>query len=151
MNNKVNYLEYLNSLEWKLKREKTFKLKGRKCQRCVNNIKLHIHHATYARLGKENIQRDLYVLCDTCHDEYHKTTDVISIPTTRAFINDAKNKTKKFSELKIKRNKKSKKHYIKNLGKVIREAKNERKMNLDRMFRKGLIKEKEYLEKIANF
>lgn len=152
MDTKVNkdYTEYITSFEWREKREETFKLKGRKCQRCPNNIHLHVHHATYARFKKENIETDLFVLCNSCHDLYHKQTTVISIPTTEAFIKDYFDKGSRLERLNYKRTqKKGKKSFIKNLSKVIRDNKKERRTNLDRMLRKGYITQKEYEEKLS--
>lgn len=82
------YIEYINrSSEWKLKREETFKLKGKKCQRCFSKKRLHVHHGTYSRLYNEDIVNDLYILCNNCHEEYHVKTLSITVFSTIAFIN----------------------------------------------------------------
>lgn len=80
------YIEYLDSSEWKIKRDKVFDLKGRKCQRCPNNIHIHVHHGTYENIYNENIEKELFVLCKNCHEEYHKKNKQISIGSTCAFI-----------------------------------------------------------------
>lgn len=87
MKDKQKYLHYINkSNEWQLKRIETIKLKGNKCQRCSSKKKINIHHATYKRLYEEDVETDLYVLCDGCHNEYHTRTRGITIESTLAFI-----------------------------------------------------------------
>lgn len=81
------YDAYLKSQEWSRVKEKVFKIKGKKCQRCYSKESLHVHHATYDRFQKEDIGKDLYVLCESCHELYHKQiTGGTSIKKTKAFI-----------------------------------------------------------------
>lgn len=83
------YDEYLKSKEWKNKRNEVFELRGRKCARCESTAKLHIHHATYDRIYKENIYKDLFVLCNYCHNMYHSIIKgVTTIKKTRDFVKD---------------------------------------------------------------
>lgn len=67
------YKKYLQSQEWKNKREEIYKLRNGKCEVC--NCKLyhhyHVHHKTYKRLGKE-LNSDLVLLCEDCHVDLHK-------------------------------------------------------------------------------
>jgi len=70
----LNYREYINSTGWKLKAHQIKVDRGYRCQLC--NISgfirpLHIHHNTYERLSKE-MDRDLVVLCEDCHEMFHK-------------------------------------------------------------------------------
>lgn len=78
------YKEYLNSIEWKNKREQVLKRDKYKCKRCANNVNLHVHHGTYARIFKENLD-DLFTLCIGCHELYHKE-NTVSIKSTTSFI-----------------------------------------------------------------
>lgn len=92
------YKVYLESEAWKEKRKACFALKGNKCQRCPNNVTLHIHHATYKRIYKERVSTDLYVLCNACHDLYHSQAKIVSIATTKAFIEGKRIKNRKVSK-----------------------------------------------------
>lgn len=69
---KINYQEYIVSEKWFYKREEVFKRKGKKCQKCKSTERLHVHHATYINLGKEDVDKDLFVLCYKCHELYHE-------------------------------------------------------------------------------
>lgn len=81
------YDAYLKSQEWHNVKVKVFKIKGKKCQRCYSKESLHVHHATYDRFQREDIGKDLYVLCESCHELYHKQINgVTSIKKTVAFI-----------------------------------------------------------------
>lgn len=97
------YEDYIqNSSEWQIKRQETFKLKGTNCQKCKKNGN-HVHHATYERLYKENVETDLYVLCNKCHEDFHKLKLPNAIQNTINFINNvgpAKVKKKKSKKIK---------------------------------------------------
>lgn len=67
---KEAYLIYLNSPEWKAKREQILKRRGNKCRACKSTENLHLHHITYARLGFE-LPKDLVILCKICHEKVH--------------------------------------------------------------------------------
>lgn len=46
------------------------------CQKCGIELaddlyRLHTHHITYERLGNENLDTDLILLCDNCHQKEH--------------------------------------------------------------------------------
>ena len=89
MNKENKYSVYLKSNDWKLKKSEAFSMFGRLCARCSSTKHLHVHHATYDRIYKENVKTDLFVLCVYCHNLYHsmikgKTT----IKMTRDFIHD---------------------------------------------------------------
>lgn len=89
------YTNYITSPEWFNVRTKVFNLYGRYCIRCKSSRKLHVHHKTYERLGHENIETDLVVLCNKCHDKYHSKYKHTSIETTNLFINKKLDKIKK--------------------------------------------------------
>jgi len=80
------YESYLRSKKWASKKIEVFGLKGRKCQRCSSEERIHVHHASYERLGNEDILNDLFVLCDNCHNEYHRRNKNVTIRSTKAFI-----------------------------------------------------------------
>ena len=64
------YLAYLNSAEWRSRRNRALKHAGYRCERCQSKRDLQVHHKTYERLGKE-FDSDLEVLCATCHEGEH--------------------------------------------------------------------------------
>lgn len=86
MRDKTKYNAYINSPEWREKRRKVLDFRGCKCQRCLSEENLQIHHWTYRNLYKEKIA-DLFVLCYSCHVALHTmywTKDLLR--ATKAFI-----------------------------------------------------------------
>ena len=71
--NKTEYKKYLNSKHWLdvRKRYKESKLNKGCCYCCKRKNNLNLHHKTYKRVGKENID-DLMFLCQECHTKEHK-------------------------------------------------------------------------------
>jgi hypothetical protein len=66
------YWEYLQTPEWKCRRNDHLKRAGYRCQVCnADSVLLDVHHRTYERRGSEN-HRDLIALCRTCHDLFHR-------------------------------------------------------------------------------
>ena len=66
------YINYIKSPRWKKKREEVFAFYGKRCFACRRRAKvLHVHHVTYARLGRESMS-DLMPLCVPCHREVTK-------------------------------------------------------------------------------
>jgi 5-methylcytosine-specific restriction endonuclease McrA len=73
-NKRVDYHQYINSLEWINKSEQAKKRAEYRCQVCNRSnseVVLHTHHRTYERLGNEKDQ-DLTVLCQVCHQIFHE-------------------------------------------------------------------------------
>jgi len=70
LKNKIRYRSYLQSPEWQEKRRMVLRYYP-KCCRCFSNKGLTVHHASYRRLTEE-IPSDLYVLCWSCHGEFHE-------------------------------------------------------------------------------
>lgn len=68
----IDYKEYLQSDEWRLKRNKLLNHRGYKCENCSSKKNLQIHHLTYERLGFE-LDNDLVILCQKCHESVHKS------------------------------------------------------------------------------
>jgi len=69
---KKKYKDYIKSPQWKRKRAIAIRLSGGKCKFCNSNKNLQVHHNNYVTLGRENIERDLIVLCENCHTTEHK-------------------------------------------------------------------------------
>lgn len=65
------YNEYLNSRQWRERREYAIRRALGRCQVCnIEASYLHVHHRTYERLGAE-YDADLLVLCRECHELFH--------------------------------------------------------------------------------
>jgi 5-methylcytosine-specific restriction endonuclease McrA len=70
---KVNYQDYIQSPEWKLRARLARERAHYHCQLCAtrgNDHTLQVHHNNYERLGNE-LDSDLIVLCDDCHSKHH--------------------------------------------------------------------------------
>lgn len=65
------YQDYLESDEWKQRREWVLEDAGHRCQVCNAPNDLHVHHRTYERRGCEK-PGDLTVLCAECHRLFHE-------------------------------------------------------------------------------
>jgi hypothetical protein len=70
------YHKYLNSPEWKDKREgflsDPYWGRENRCLICSSKKYLVIHHLTYEHVGKE-LEHEVCILCNQCHDTLHKT------------------------------------------------------------------------------
>ena len=62
-----SYNDYLKSEHWRKTRSKNVR---RVCFCCGSRKRLHLHHLSYERLGKE-IPTDFATLCDPCHRKVH--------------------------------------------------------------------------------
>ena len=67
------YEEYLSTPHWKSIRTEAVQRACGKCQVCSSGTGLEVHHRTYENLGDEK-PADLTVLCDKCHDLFHKNS-----------------------------------------------------------------------------
>lgn len=67
----ASYADYLASDGWKLRRRQTRRRAYGLCCACGAAADLHVHHATYARLGDE-LAADLVLLCSGCHEATHR-------------------------------------------------------------------------------
>lgn len=61
----VRLNEYYATLQWEAKREQVIHRDGGRCRLCFNPAD-QVHHASYKRVGKENLL-DLTLLCKSCH------------------------------------------------------------------------------------
>lgn len=66
------YLKYLQSNDWKTKRQHIAEIRKFTCEKCKKIIKVgfHIHHKTYKHLGRE-LDCELMFLCEDCHNKLH--------------------------------------------------------------------------------
>lgn len=64
------YIEYINSPEWRAFREKAFDFHGRNCATCGSKHDLHVHHKHYKTFMRETVG-DVMILCEPCHMDVH--------------------------------------------------------------------------------
>lgn len=69
-----DYNRYLNSSEWRAKREKVLKRDNYHCQCCLNSYATQVHHKSYEfeDLTGEVPAFDLISVCGPCHDRIEK-------------------------------------------------------------------------------
>jgi 5-methylcytosine-specific restriction endonuclease McrA len=68
------YQEYLQTPQWKEKRDKVLKRDNHTCQGCLVNRAYTVHHKTYDRVGRE-MPFDLESICFECHRIIHSRKD----------------------------------------------------------------------------
>lgn len=68
------YQAYLCSREWSVIRERVRKRSDGICERCFTNEMDHVHHLTYERKYKEEME-DLQAICKPCHEFTHGKSD----------------------------------------------------------------------------
>ena len=84
---KIDYYDYIQSPEWKARREEFIKAVG-KCQKCGICEKLSVHHENYKNLGNETLA-DVSVLCWPCHKKYgHYNIERTPLPKTNKELTD---------------------------------------------------------------
>ena len=66
-----SYEAYINSDAWSRRRELYFTKHPKRCVACGETEKIHLHHKTYARMGRE-LDKDLSALCEFCHSTLHR-------------------------------------------------------------------------------
>ena len=66
---RLKYISYLESPEWRAKRQVIFERDGRKCVLCGEDG-IQVHHLTYDRIGHED-NDDLISVCLNCHAKIH--------------------------------------------------------------------------------
>lgn len=71
----VDYNSYIQSAEWKEKRELALQRDKHICQRCKTNKANHVHHITYANIGNEYLY-EIVSLCWYCHKLIHNTEKI---------------------------------------------------------------------------
>lgn len=83
----MDYKTYIQSENWRKKRENVLIFWGYRCALCFSPNNLHVHHRTYERLGRELIT-DLIPLCERCHNDHHNFTGRSTNPETIAAVLD---------------------------------------------------------------
>lgn len=66
------YREYIRSELWEQRKAWYYRQRPKECWVCGITKGIHLHHASYDRLGKERLS-DLVPLCDKHHNEFHTT------------------------------------------------------------------------------
>ena len=67
----IGYVQYLKTKHWALLR-KLMVSKDTVCAMCgAKTENMQIHHISYDRIGHENKETDLIVLCSECHKKIH--------------------------------------------------------------------------------
>lgn len=74
-----DYTRYLKTTKWRLKMRECFITAGRRCEVCFDKTGIQAHHYNYKRLFEET-QNDLFCLCKTCHEKYHKMVPGTKLP-----------------------------------------------------------------------
>jgi hypothetical protein len=64
------YNEYLNSPEWREKRELVLRRANGICEGCGKVNATQVHHLNYAHVGREMLF-ELVAVCDACHEIIH--------------------------------------------------------------------------------
>jgi len=75
-----SYQDYLNSNWWRETRKKRLEIDNHQCCLCGSERYLHVHHLTYERLGKEDVDNDLMTLCEDCHHLVHELMPTLRQP-----------------------------------------------------------------------
>ena len=70
-----SYSDYLKTAHWSAVKAAVRHAYGSQCRVCRSKKDLHVHHRTYANLGKE-CWNDLELLCEKCYDLYHASIRV---------------------------------------------------------------------------
>jgi len=70
---KTLYTAYLSTRHWKFTRNKKIASVGDRCEECAQRGDLLVHHLHYETLGRE-LDKDLLVLCPSCHKKDHYKT-----------------------------------------------------------------------------
>lgn len=81
MDRKEYYNDYIKSLAWTVKRRSFIAQHPAKACFCGSVDNLHVHHATYDRLGREDFG-DLRLVCSSCHEMIHYYHRNSGIPHT---------------------------------------------------------------------
>lgn len=67
----MNYNEYLNSPEWKERRNRILKRDRFQCRMCGSGKNLRVHHIHYPEILGTESDEDLITVCDSCHKKIH--------------------------------------------------------------------------------
>jgi 5-methylcytosine-specific restriction endonuclease McrA len=65
------YRRYLDSDEWKERRDKILWRDNYECQKCGSTVRLQVHHLEYADKFGDEPDDALLTLCRNCHRQIH--------------------------------------------------------------------------------
>lgn len=81
---KKEYLQYLQTPEWKSKADKRREIDRGTCQLCGKKTEnLECHHLTYFHIKTEDPYVDLVSLCPRCHEAVHRMMCRVTSPDGR--------------------------------------------------------------------
>ena len=87
---KKEYELRLQSKEWKEFSTSCKQKMDNRCRMCghqtFDNSKLHVHHMSYALVDNKNEYKVLIVLCEDCHDRFHKNSKAASKSCDRNYL-----------------------------------------------------------------
>lgn len=69
------YNAYLQTQEWRTKREAVLRRGNGVCEGCGRSMAEHVHHRTYENLGDEFLF-ELVALCRNCHQKIHPHREI---------------------------------------------------------------------------
>lgn len=81
----ANYYQHLASRDWGLTKRAVMLRSGGMCERCHIDRATQVHHFTYERVGREEMD-DLAAVCKSCHEFVSGRTDKDPVS---AFFNGA--------------------------------------------------------------
>ena len=92
---KTRYKYYLNTAYWKRKRRECFIYFNGICTKCNKKLdkKFIVHHTNYTNLFNEQVDKDIVLICNICHDKIHDRPATQHAPIK--VINKSKQKYKK--------------------------------------------------------
>jgi 5-methylcytosine-specific restriction endonuclease McrA len=73
------YDEYLNTDDWRRKRELVFQRARGTCEGCRERPAQQVHHLTYTDVGNEFLWQ-LVAVCAPCHDRFHSSREAAEVP-----------------------------------------------------------------------
>lgn len=71
----TRYQEYLQSPQWKVKRQKVLERDRSKCQGCLERTATQVHHLTYQHVFDE-LLFELVAMCESCHQKCHPADEL---------------------------------------------------------------------------
>ena len=63
--------KFIESQEWETIRQRIYKKRGKKCEICLSDKNIQVHHLTYERFGGDELDEDLIILCAKHHMKSH--------------------------------------------------------------------------------
>lgn len=71
---KDEYIEYLQSDDWKIRRKELMEIANWICSKCGEKA-IQLHHLNYDNIGNEELDSDVIAVCTDCHNEIHRKGD----------------------------------------------------------------------------